>query len=207
MPAVSFQSIPQSRPDDHQPFVLGPVDTSPNLTADGVELRRGATSVSLDVPLSDGFALRGVLLAHGNASFVAAYTGPLITEWWNMLAQARSANGPPLLTAGVQERSVRATKDGIEVPVRIASPPPEPGGSVAAVVGMEGGIDDENLAFACRLFLPVAKCALELMGEYEQLVGTPPDINIAFENGQSLSLSTLLEACHAVAQNIDWTLH
>ncbi len=43
MPDVRFQSIPHSRSDDQQPFVLGPADTTPHLTTEGVELRRGET--------------------------------------------------------------------------------------------------------------------------------------------------------------------
>jgi hypothetical protein len=202
--------LPQSHADVGQLFVLGLTDSSPYVEIAGVELRRGTSAAYLDLPIASGFTVRGGLFTHAGTSYITASAEPLLTEWWELLTELVTplphADEAPLLRAAIQKRPIKAVRsDGMEIPLSVTPPAADREINLGAVVALEGGIDG-NLLNACHLLPAVVKCALDLMGEYKQLVGDPPEVSVAFETGQTLRLASVLDLCAEASRVINWTL-
>lgn len=199
MPTNFFSRIPLVRDGNDLPFVVGISDGTPFHEIDGVELRRGPSTCYFSVPVHQRLRLNTILQADGGKWFLIASAGPLLVEWWSLIAYGNPIPDCPLLTKAGAGAALTLRTGQVDIPVQVMSLP-DPA-SIVVVFGRTGDIDDEAISIGLSLSPALCMVALTLLLEYRKLVGEVPDIDVALGDG-TFPLSALLDFAEQVVPSL-----
>lgn len=201
------RDIPNVLPDDEDPFVIRWVsDRRRFIEFESVRYRRSDSRIVLDLPLSDeALGLRGSITWSDDATYLAVNGGPMLHEWWPVVASAPPSPERPFLSAGARGTPVVMELGEHQIPVRVI-PSNDTVTSTLTAVGLHaGGTTPTTLSVAGTLLPAVAKAALATLQEYRTLVPTVPDIDVE-SSGHTAPLRQLLDAAAEIADSIGWNV-
>lgn len=208
---LSFAAMPAVLDDGEVPFVIGlSADPRPSVEFGGADYRRGNEMYTISWAVG-GVWLRARVEPIGpSAVAVASSAGPMLTDWWPMLAAAPEDPGRPYLSAGASKRTVDVPlplPDGMRLPVRIVPSSAEFTHTLAlwAVGGQLA--DEETVPVLHVASLCVIRAALQVFLEYGDLVGDPPDVLVRGEfDTDGITLADALVLASELAGLLDANL-